>query len=84
MGKKQLLIMRYKSSKNPHIGKDLNVRGKNKKEKLAGIFNSFQKTGVCNNSALIGTNVLGNQEMSCYSQTHRRMWMSFLSMRRFL
>ena len=31
--------------------KDLNVRGKNKKEKLAGIFNSFQKTGffsLCN------------------------------------
>jgi len=38
-----------KNDRNLHVfleyEQDLNVRGKNKKEKLAGIFNSFQKTG---------------------------------------
>jgi hypothetical protein len=39
--------------------KDLNVRGKNKKEKLVGILSSFQKTG---DELLLGNTLKVNQK----------------------
>ena len=53
----------FRADRNLHIfleyEKDLNVRGKNKKEKLFGILNTFQKTG---DELLLGNTIKDSDE----------------------